>query len=215
VLADEINRASPKTQSALLEAMAEKQVSIEGTTHRLPAPFMVLATQNPVEQEGTYPLPEAQLDRFMLKLSMGYPSREEEKEILMRRASRGKDAFEVKPVASPEVLVECAKAVEGIHVSGAIYDYITDIIDRTRKHPDLHAGASPRGSLALFKLSRSWAAINGRTYVTADDIRDLSAPVLAHRLILKPEARYAGRTGQTIMADILANTPVPKFTIPA
>ncbi|MEA3200245.1 MAG: MoxR-like ATPase [Thermoplasmata archaeon] len=215
LLADEINRASPKTQSALLEAMAEKQVSIEGTTHRLPAPFMVLATQNPVEQEGTYPLPEAQLDRFMLKLSMGYPSRAEEKEILMRRASRGRDNFEVKAIASPEVLVECARAVETVHVSPAIYDYITDIIERTRKHADLHAGSSPRGSLALFKLARAWAATHGRTYVTADDIRVLAVPVLAHRLILKGEARFSGRTGTAIMQEILEQTPVPKFTVPS
>ena len=214
LLADEINRASPKTQSALLEAMAEKQVSIEGTTHRLPVPFMVLATQNPVEQEGTYPLPEAQLDRFMLKLSMGYPSKAEEKEILMRRATRGKDSFEVKPVASPEGLRAMASIVEQIHVGIPIYDYISEVIDRTRTHPDLHAGSSPRGSLALFKLARSWAAIHGRTYVTADDVRDLAIPVLAHRLIVKPEARLAGRTGKDVMKDILATTPVPKFTVP-
>ncbi len=213
LLADEINRASPKTQSALLEAMAEKQVSVEGTTMRLPVPFMVLATQNPVEQEGTYPLPEAQLDRFMLKLSMGYPSRDEEKEILMRRAKRGKDSFEVKPVSSPEQLKQMAAIVEQIHVSPAIYDYIADIIDKTRTHPDLHAGASPRGSLALFKLSRSWAAIHGRTYVTADDVRDLIMPVLAHRVILRPEARLAGKNGSSVMRDIIESTPVPKFTV--
>jgi MoxR-like ATPase len=213
LLADEINRASPKTQSALLEAMAEKQVSIEGTTHRLASPFMVLATQNPVEQEGTYPLPEAQLDRFMLKLSMGYPSKAEEKEILMRRAKRGKDAFEVKPVASPDLLRAMAQAVEAVHVSDPIYDYLTDVIDRTRRHPELHAGSSPRGSLALFKLSKSWAALNGRTYVTADDVRDLAVPVLAHRLILKPEARLGGRTTRDVMLDILRETPVPKFTV--
>ncbi|HEX2023059.1 MAG TPA: MoxR family ATPase [Candidatus Thermoplasmatota archaeon] len=215
LLADEINRASPKTQSALLEAMAEKQVSIEGTTHRLPAPFMVLATQNPVEQEGTYPLPEAQLDRFMLKLSMGYPSKEEEKEILMRRAKRGKDAFEVKPVVSPDILRDMMRAVEFVHVSDPIYDYLTEIVDRTRRHPDLHAGSSPRGSLALFKLSRAWAAVHGRAYVTADDIRDLAVPVLAHRLILKPEARLSGRTGRDVCREILEQTPVPKFTVPA
>jgi MoxR-like ATPase len=214
LLADEINRASPKTQSALLEAMAEKQVSIEGTTHRLQAPFMVLATQNPVEQEGTYPLPEAQLDRFMMKLSMGYPSKDEEKEILMRRAKRGKDSFEVRAVASPDVLREIAHAVESIHVSSAIFEYISEVVDRTRHHPDIQAGASPRGSLALFKLSRSWAALHGRAYVTADDVRELAIPVLAHRLILKPEARLAGRTTRAVVEDILANAPVPKFTVP-
>ena len=213
LLADEINRASPKTQSALLEAMAEKQVSVEGVTHRLPAPFMVLATQNPVEQEGTYPLPEAQLDRFMLKLSMGYPSKEEEKEILKRRAARGRDSFDVKPVASPESLKSMARVVEGVHVAEPIYDYIAELIDRTRYHPDLHAGSSPRGSLALFKLCRSWAAIHGRTFVTADDVRMLATPVLAHRIILKPEARLAGKSGKSVMADILTAAPVPKFTV--
>ena len=212
LLADEINRASPKTQSALLEAMAEKQVSIEGTTHRLAAPFMVFATQNPVEQEGTYPLPEAQLDRFMLKLSMGYPTRDEEKEILKRRAKRGKDAFEVRPVSSPEAIRAMAQLAERVYVSEPIFDYITDIIDRTRHHPNLHAGSSPRGSLALFKISRSWAALHGRRYVTPDDVHALSIPVLAHRLILKPEARLAGKTAKDVMTDILAQTPVPKFT---
>ena len=212
LLADEINRASPKTQSALLEAMAEKQVSVEGTTYRLPAPFMVLATQNPVEQEGTYPLPEAQLDRFMLKLSMGYPSRDEEKDILKRRAQRGRDSFDVKAVASAESLVRLAKIVETVVVTEPIYDYIADIIDGTRRHPDLHAGSSPRGSLALFKLARSWAAIHGRPYVTPDDVRELVVPVLAHRLILKPQARLAGRTTKTVLEDILQKTAVPKFT---
>ena len=215
LLADEINRASPKTQSALLEAMAEKQVSVEGTTHRLPAPFMVLATQNPVEQEGTYPLPEAQLDRFTLKLSMGYPSKSEEKEILMRRAQRGRDAFEVKAVASPDKLRHMARTVESVRVTDAIFTYISDLIDATRQHPDLHAGASPRGSLALFKLARSWAAVHGRTFVTADDVRKLAPHVLSHRLILKPQARLGGRTTRHVVDEILAKTPVPKFTVSA
>lgn len=215
LLADEINRASPKTQSALLEAMAEKQVSIEGTTHKLGAPFMVLATQNPLEQEGTYPLPEAQLDRFMLKLSMGYPSKAEEKEILMRRAKRGRDAFDVKAVSSAEELRDLARAVEAIHVGDAVYDYITEIIDATRTHPALHAGSSPRGSLAIFKLSRSWAALHGRHYVTPDDVQKLAIPVLAHRLILKPEARLSGATTKHVMTDIIAKTTVPKFTVTA
>jgi MoxR-like ATPase len=215
LLADEINRASPKTQSALLEAMAEKQVSIEGTTHRLAAPFTVFATQNPVEQEGTYPLPEAQLDRFMLKLSMGYPTQAEEKEILKRRAKRGKDAFEIKPVSSPEDVRAMTEAIEHVHVSESIYEYITQIVDRTRKHPGLHAGSSPRGSLAMFKLARSWAAIHGRDYVTPDDVQALAVPVLAHRLILKPETRLAGKTARDVMAQIMSETLVPKFTGPA
>ncbi|MBI4394202.1 MAG: MoxR family ATPase [Euryarchaeota archaeon] len=215
LLADEINRASPKTQSALLEAMGEKQVSIEGATHSLAVPFMVMATQNPVEQEGTYPLPEAQLDRFMLKLSMGYPNKEEEMEILLRRAQRGKDAFDVKPVASPELLQSMAKIVEHVRVEKPIYAYIAEIVDRTRKHADLQAGSSPRGSLALFKLARSWAAVQGRPYVTADDVRELVTPVLAHRLILTPQARLARRKGEDVLKEILAATPVPKFTVPA
>ncbi|HVL48876.1 MAG TPA: MoxR family ATPase [Candidatus Thermoplasmatota archaeon] len=213
LLADEINRASPKTQSALLEAMAEKQVSIEGATHRLPSPFMVLATQNPVEQEGTYPLPEAQLDRFMLKLSMGYPSREEEREILERRARRGQDNFQVTPVASSEILHRLARAIEHVHVSGPVYDYITDIITRTRSHPDVLAGSSPRGSLAVFKLARSWAALSGRTYVIPEDVRALAVPALAHRIILRPQARLSGRAAKDVMADILQATPLPKFTV--
>jgi MoxR-like ATPase len=211
LLADEINRASPKTQSALLEAMAEKQVSIEGTTHRLPVPFMVLATQNPVEQEGTYPLPEAQLDRFMLKLSMGYPTRAEEQEILVRRTKRGKDSFDVTAVSSPEELAKLARAVESVHVSTPIFEYITDIIDRTRSHPSLQAGSSPRGSLAMLKLARSWSAINGRSYVTPDDVKELAVPVLAHRIILRPEARFGGTTGTDVINQILKETPVPKF----
>jgi MoxR-like ATPase len=212
LLADEINRASPKTQSALLEAMAEKQVSIEGTTHRLPNPFMVLATQNPVEQEGTYPLPEAQLDRFTLKLSMGYPTKAEEREILVRRTKRGKDSFDITAVSSPETLAKLATAVEMVHVAPAIFDYITEIVDRTREHPQLLAGSSPRGSLALLKLARSWAALHGRAYVTPADIKELAGPVLAHRIIVRPEARFAGASGVGIVAGILNETPVPKFT---
>lgn len=211
LLADEINRASPKTQSALLEAMAEKQVSIEGATHRLPNPFMVLATQNPVEQEGTYPLPEAQLDRFMLKLSMGYPTRAEEQEILVRRTKRGKDSFDVTAVSSPEDLAKLAAAVESVYVSTPIFEYITDIISRTREHPAIHAGSSPRGSLAMLKLSRSWAAVNGRNYVTPEDVKELAGPVLAHRLILRPEARFGGKTGMDVVSEILKDAPVPKF----
>jgi MoxR-like ATPase len=213
LLADEINRASPKTQSALLEAMAEKQVSIEGVTHRLPAPFMVLATQNPVEQEGTYPLPEAQLDRFMLKLSMGYPTRAEEQEILLRRTQRGKDGFDVSAVSSPEAMAALARAVESVYLAPAMFEYITEIIARTREHPEVLAGSSPRGSLALLKLSRSWAALHGRHYVTPDDIKELAGPVLAHRIILRPEARLQGLAGTAVIARILQETPVPKFTV--
>ncbi len=209
LLADEINRASPKTQSALLEAMAEKTVTVEGTTHPLPKPFMVMATQNPVEQEGTYPLPEAQLDRFMMKLSVGHPNEEEEAEILNRRIRRGKDDFDVNPVASPEQLVHLQKAVEKVHVDGAIVQYIARIVMGTRSHPDIAAGASPRGSLALLKLARAHAAMQGRGFVVPEDVKGLVPHVLAHRILLKPEPRIRGVQTADVLADIVSQVPVP------
>ena len=210
LLADEINRASPKTQSAMLEAMAEKQVTVEGYTQRLPKPFVVFATQNPVEQAGTYPLPEAQMDRFAMKLSMGYPSKEEEAEIILRRAKRGKDDFDVKPVSSAEQIVAMQKALESVYVSDELVHYIAAIIDATRHHPQLVAGSSPRGTQALFKLSRGWAGLHGRDYVVPDDIKRLAIPVLAHRVILKPEPRIKGIKADQIMQGILDSVPVPK-----
>ena len=210
LLADEINRASPKTQSAMLEAMAEKQVTVEGHTHRLPKPFVVMATQNPVEQAGTYPLPEAQMDRFAMKLSMGYPSLEEEAEIILRRMRRGKDDFDVKAVSNAETIVAMQKAIEHVHVHDELVRYIAAIIDATRKHPMLVAGSSPRGTQALFKLSRAWAALQGRDYVVPDDIKKLVVPVLAHRVILKPEPRIKGIKPEQIMQQIIDAVPVPK-----
>lgn len=210
LLADEINRASPKTQSAMLEAMAEKQVTVEGYTQRLPKPFVVFATQNPVEQAGTYPLPEAQMDRFSMKLSMGYPSLEDEAEILVRRAKRGKDDFDVKAVSNAESIVAMQKAIEHVYVSDELIRYIASIVDATRKHPQLLAGSSPRGSQALFKLARGWAALSGRDYVVPDDIKKLVVPVLAHRVILKPEPRIKGVRPEQVMENILASVPVPK-----
>ncbi len=210
LLADEINRASPKTQSAMLEAMAEKQVSVEGNTHRLKPPFVVLATQNPVEQEGTYPLPEAQMDRFAFKLSMGYPSKDEEAEILHRRLGRGKDTFDVSAVVDKDTMLRMQHLVEQVHVDPALVDYIARIIDATRNHQDLAAGSSPRGSLALVKLARSRAAIKGRTFVVPDDIRSLAVPCLAHRLILSTDARVRGTTTIHVMEDILKQVPVPR-----
>ena len=210
LLADEINRASPKTQSAMLEAMAEKQVTVEGYTQRLPKPFVVFATQNPVEQAGTYPLPEAQMDRFSMKLTMGYPSAEEEAEILIRRAKRGKDDFDVNSITNAETIVAMQKAIEHVYVSDELIRYIANIIDATRKHPQLLAGSSPRGSQAIFKLARGYAAMSGRDYVVPDDIKRLVVPVLAHRVILKPEPRIKGVKPEQVMDNILASVPVPK-----
>ena len=174
LLADEINRAPPKTQAALLEAMEEKQVTIEGITHKLPAPFVVLATQNPIEQEGTYPLPEAQMDRFLMKMSMGYPERAEEKAILARRKIRGKDDHDVDQVTSPKKVVAMQKALETVHVDPAILSYIVELVQRTREDHRVITGASPRASQSLFKTGRAAAAIDGRDYVTPDDIKGIT-----------------------------------------
>ena len=210
LLADEINRASPKTQSALLEAMAEKQVSVEGVTHKLPPPFIVLATQNPVEQEGTYPLPEAQMDRFAMRLSMGYPSVAEEAEIMTRRLTRHHDSFDTVAVMDRNQLLRMQQVVEQVHVEPAVVGYIAQIVDATRRNPNLRAGASPRGSLALLKLARAHAALRGRPYVVPDDVRLFTGPALAHRVILSTEARIRGVTSERIIADLVAKVPVPR-----
>jgi MoxR-like ATPase len=210
LLADEINRASPKTQSAMLEAMAEKQVTVEGYTQKLPKPFVVMATQNPIEQAGTYPLPEAQMDRFAMRLSMGYPTLEDEAEIIIRRAKRGKDDFDVKPVSTAEQIVAMQKALENVYVSDELIRYIATIIDATRRHPQLLTGASPRGTQNVFKLARGWAGLAGRDYVVPDDIKRLVVPVLAHRVILKPEPRIKGVKAADIIQGIVDSVPVPK-----
>ena len=209
LLADEINRAPPKTQAALLEAMEEKQVTIEGITHKLPAPFVVLATQNPIEQEGTYPLPEAQMDRFLMKMSMGYPERAEEKAILARRKIRGKDDHDVEQVTSPKKVVAMQKALETVHVDPAILSYIVELVQRTREDHRVITGASPRASQSLFKTGRAAAAIEGRDYVTPDDIKGITLQVAAHRIVLKPEAKIRGITGMHILRKILSEVPVP------
>ena len=209
LLADEINRAPPKTQAALLEAMEEKQVTIEGITHKLPAPFVVLATQNPIEQEGTYPLPEAQMDRFLMKMSMGYPERAEEKAILARRKIRGKDDHDVEQVTSPKKVVAMQKALETVHVDPAILSYIVELVQRTREDHRVVTGASPRASQSLFKTGRAAAAISGRDYVTPDDIKGITLQVAAHRIVLKPEAKIRGITGMHILRKILSEVPVP------
>ncbi len=209
LLADEINRAPPKTQAALLEAMEEKQVTIEGITHKLPAPFVVLATQNPIEQEGTYPLPEAQMDRFLMKMSMGYPDRSEEKAILARRKLRGKDDHDVQQITSPKKVVAMQKALETVHVDPAILSYIVEIVQRTREDHRVITGASPRASQSLFKTSRAAAAIDGRDYVIPDDIKSVALQIVSHRIVLKPEAKIRGITGMHITRKILSEVPVP------
>lgn len=209
LLADEINRAPPKTQAAMLETMAERQVTVEGTTHQLEKPYIVMATQNPIEQEGTYPLPEAQMDRFLMKLSVGYPSEDEEAEILRRRMVRKKDEFDVKAVTNPEQVVGMQKVVENIHVDDALLSYIARIVTMTRKDPRILVGSSPRGSLALFKTGRANAALHGRDYVTPDDVKRIAIPSLGHRMILRPEARIKGVTTTQIVTEILEAAPVP------
>ena len=209
LLADEINRAPPKTQAALLEAMEEKQVTIEGITHKLPAPFVTMATQNPIEQEGTYPLPEAQMDRFLMKMSMGYPDRAEEKAILARRKLRGKDSHDVEQITSPKKVVAMQKALETVHVDPAILSYIVEVVQRSREDHRVITGASPRASQSLFKTGRASAAIDGRDYVIPDDVKRVALQVCSHRIVLKPEAKIRGITGMHIMRKILSEVPVP------
>ncbi|MBA3046632.1 MAG: MoxR family ATPase [Candidatus Thermoplasmatota archaeon] len=210
LLADEINRAPPKTQSALLEAMQEFQVTLEGDTHKLPGPFMVVATQNPIEYEGTYPLPEAQIDRFLMRLSIGYPSLKGEAEILRRRRARKTDEVAMTSVSSPAVILEMQRAIEDVHVDADIENYIVSIVHETRKHGQVEVGASPRGSLALMKLSQAKAAVAGRDYVLPDDVKDIAVPALAHRLILKPDPWIKGIKPKVIIDKVLSTVPVPK-----
>ena len=209
VLADEINRAPPKTQAALLEAMEEKQVTIEGITHKLPAPFVVLATQNPIEQEGTYPLPEAQMDRFLMKMSMGYPDRAEEKAILARRKLRGKDGHDVEQITSPKKVVAMQKALETVHIDPAILSYIVEVVQRTREDHRVVNGASPRACQNLFKAGRACAAIDGRDYVVPDDVKNIALQIVSHRIVMKPEAKIRGISGMHIVRKILSEVPVP------
>ena len=209
ILADEINRASPKTQSALLEAMQEYQVTLEGETMRLPEPFVVIATQNPIEYEGTFPLPEAQLDRFLVRLAVGYPTLEEEQEILHRRRERRQDAFALQAVTDSAELMRMRQAVEGVHIEPDLERYIVALVAATRGAPNVAVGASPRASLALLKLSRAWAAMAGRDYVLPDDIKLFVAPVLNHRLILEPDLWMDRRATGKVITDIVSSVPVP------
>ena len=209
LLADEINRAPPKTQAALLEAMQERQVTIEGTTHPLAPPFLVLATQNPIEYEGTYPLPEAQLDRFLLRLGVGYPEREQEWDVLARRLERASDEVELEPVVGRDELLEMQQAIEQVHVARSVGLYMVDLVAATRSASGVQVGASPRGSLALLKLSRCRAAIDGRTYVTPDDVKAVAVPALAHRLSLRPELWVQRLRPDDIVLELLDRVPTP------
>ncbi len=209
LLADEINRTPPKTQSALLEAMQEKQVSVEGTTYRLKAPFHVLATANPIEYEGTYPLPEAQLDRFLLRVSFGYPTREEELEVLRRRVARRAEESQLPAVVDATTLVAMQGALEDVAVEDSIGRYLVELTTATREHPHVLVGASPRGSLALLLLSRAVAALAGRDYVIPEDVQAVAVPALAHRITLKPEMWLRQMQPAAVVADVLAKVPVP------
>jgi len=209
ILADEINRASPKTQSALLEAMQEYQVTLEGETMRLPAPFFVIATQNPIEYEGTFPLPEAQLDRFLMKLSVGYPTEQEEQEILRRRRARRQDEFDLRQVTDVEELLAVQRAVEEVYVDPDVEAYIVALVAASRRSAQVAVGASPRASLALLKLSRAWAAMHGREYVLPDDVKLFVMPVLLHRLILEPDLWMERRAVDRVIQGLLQIVPVP------
>ena len=209
ILADEINRASPKTQSALLEAMQEHQVTLEGETMDLPEPFIVLATQNPIEYEGTFPLPEAQLDRFLMKLAIGYPSVDEEQEILRRRRERRSDDIVLQPVTSAEELIEMRRAVEEVYVDADIERYIVNLVAATRRDARVGVGASPRASLALLKLARVQAALEGRDYVLPDDVKTYVRPTLIHRMILSPDLWMHRGAADEVIATLMQNVAVP------
>jgi MoxR-like ATPase len=209
LLADEINRAPPKTQAALLEAMQERQVSIDGVTHALEPPFLVLATQNPIEYEGTYPLPEAQLDRFVLRTGFGYPTAADEWEMLERRMERRTDEVELREVVDRTALLEMQEAIEDVHVDESIGRYIVDVVAATRTSPSVSVGSSPRGSLALVRLSRCRAALGGRDFVTPDDVKSVAVPALAHRLVLRPELWVQRRSAEDVIREILDEVSTP------
>ncbi len=212
VLGDEINRAPPKTQSALLEAMEERQVTVDGETRQLPSPFVVIGTQNPIESEGTYPLPEAQLDRFLIRTGIGYPAHEHEVDLILRRAQRGTDVAIIDPMLTPEATRAAQLAVEQVHVSVPVANYIVDIVDGTRQNPRTEAGASPRGSLALLKMARAWAAMGGRNYVLPDDVKAMSVPTLSHRLLLMPDQWVRGVQPFEVVDEVVDMIPAPPPT---
>jgi MoxR-like ATPase len=208
LLTDEINRATPRTQSALLEAMAERRVTVDGKTYTLKPPFLVLATQNPIDQEGTFPLPEAQLDRFLVRLSLGYPSLDEEGRML-ERMQKGHPIDDLKPVANAEDILAAQAAIREVHLDDKVRTYILQIVHGSRDHEDVLLGGSPRASIALFRTSQALAAIGGRDFVLPDDVKRMAHPVLAHRLILKPESRLRKRTSALVVQDIVSDVAVP------
>jgi MoxR-like ATPase len=208
VLADEINRATPKTQAALLEAMEEHQVTVDGVSHRLPTPFMVLATQNPIEYEGTFPLPEAQLDRFLMRIRLGYPNPEDEVQVLERQQFRHPLAA-LEQAVSGEELVEMQEAVKEVYVAPAVKRYIVNLARQTREHGEVYLGASPRGSLALYRTVQARAAMQGRDYVLPDDVKALAIPTLAHRLILAPAARLRDLDAEQVVTEVMGSVAVP------
>ena len=209
LLADEINRAPAKTQAALLEAMQERQVTVDGETRKLEAPFLVIATQNPIEFEGTYPLPEAQLDRFLIRLRIGYPLAEDEARMLEQRVERREDAVAIRPVIDRSGFLEMQRALEGIHVSRAVMRYIVALVTATRSNAQLQVGSSPRGALALVKLARGWAALDGRDYVLPDDIKAVAVPALAHRVSLKPEMWIQDQDTEQAILNSIQAVPTP------
>ena len=208
LLADEINRATPRTQAALLEAMGERRVSVDGQTYVLKAPFLVIATQNPVDQEGTFPLPEAQLDRFLIRLSLGYPTIEEEGKMLTR-LQKGHPIDDLKPVVSADDWIACQEAARDIFVDEKVKRYVLEIVHASRAHEDVLLGGSPRASIALFRTAQALAAVNGRDFALPDDVKKMAHPVLAHRLILRPESRLRKRTAAAVVTDLVADAKVP------
>ena len=213
LLADEINRATPKTQAALLEAMQEAQVSVEGESFPLEPPFLVIATQNPIEMEGTYPLPEAQLDRFLMRVSVGYPSADEERQILERRRQRRQDEAQVPAVVSRDEVLAMQRTLEDVFVSDAVERYVVDLVQATRTDHRVALGASPRGALALLKLARAWAVLRGRDFVTPDDVKAMAGSALSHRLILQPELWVSKLSAAQVVNDLLTQVPVPKAEV--
>jgi MoxR-like ATPase len=209
LLGDEINRSPPKTQAALLEAMQERQVTIDGVTRKLERPFLVIATQNPIEYEGTYPLPEAQLDRFLLRLQIGYPSPEAEWEMVSRRLQRAADEIQLEPVATPAEVIAAQRAIEEVHVAESVGRYMVELVHATRDSPRVQVGASPRGTLALLKTSRARAAVAGRDFVTPEDVKAVAVPALAHRLVLRPELWVRRVRTEEIVAELLEQVPTP------
>ncbi|MDD1765805.1 MAG: MoxR family ATPase [Methanomassiliicoccales archaeon] len=212
LLADEINRAPPKTQAALLESMQERQVTLEGETHVLNRPYIVMATENPIEYEGTYPLPEAQIDRFILRTEVGYPSIDEEKEMLRRRRERRKEDVDLRQVCTAEKILEMQRVIEEVHLDDDVEEYIVRIVAGTRVHPQIEVGASPRGSLALMRLSSARAAMQARDYVIPDDVKCVVVPAIAHRLILAPDPWIKGIKPGSLVETILKGIPIPKVS---